>query len=188
MKLGTGEIILILVIIVVPILIWRRSQKQKNGGIVKKIFGFLFLLIGLLMIGTGIATVTQSATQDNTIEGRIGNTFSQEYREQNQEKRIVGFGLAGGGLLFFIIGIVMIATKTNKQRENEIELEVIKKMQLANNFTQPEQTNTKQAENAFVQKSTDDKIGQIEKLGKLKEQGLLTDEEFQQQKKKILES
>lgn len=188
MKLGTGEIIILLLIIAVPILIWRRNQKQKNSGVVKKIFGVLFLLIGLLMIVTGIAALTQSSTQDNSIEGSIGNTFSQEYRERNQEKRIVGFGLAGGGLFLFIIGIVMLATKTKKQQETEIELEVLKKMQLANNIAQPEQTKTRQIENVSMQKSTDDKIGQIEKLGKLKEQGFLTDEEFQQQKKKILES
>lgn len=33
---------------------------------------------------------------------------------------------------------------------------------------------------------TDDTIGQIQKLGQLKEQGLLTDDEFEAQKRKLL--
>jgi putative oligomerization/nucleic acid binding protein len=36
--------------------------------------------------------------------------------------------------------------------------------------------------------SRDDVIGQLERLGKLREQGILSDEEFQAQKAKLLNS
>lgn len=152
----------------------------------KKFFGILFLLIGLAMIGLGIVALTNTATRNDSFEGQVGNEFSENYRSNSNEQQMAGVGLIGGGLIFFILGIVMVATKTKGQRKKEAELEVLRKIQLANNTSQSGQTNTTQTDNSSTQKSTEDKFGQLEKLGKLKEQGLLTDEEFQQQKKNIL--
>jgi len=152
----------------------------------KKIFGILFLLIGLAMIGLGIVALTNTASRNESFEGQVEYEFSENYRSNSNEQQITGFGLVGGGLIFFIIGIVMLATKTKAQRKKETELEVLRKMQQTNNAVQSGQTTTTQTDNSSTQKSTDDKFEQLEKLGKLKEQGLLTDEEFQQLKKTIL--
>ena len=144
----------------------------------KKFFGILFLLIGLAMIGLGVAALVDANSRSNSFEGQIGNTFSEHYRQNNEEQQMAGAGLLGGGVIFFIIGIVMLVTKTKAQRKKETELEVLKKVQVSNNTSSPTDNSTK---------SMDDKFAQLEKLGKLKEQGLLTEEEFQQQKKKIID-
>jgi len=95
----------------------------------KKFFGIIFLLAGLAGIVLGIAALTNITTRNNSFEGRLGNEFSREYRSNSSEQQIIGIGLAGGGLVFFIIGIVMVATKSGSQRRKESELAVLKKMQ-----------------------------------------------------------
>ena len=144
----------------------------------KKFFGIIFLLIGLAMIGLGVAALVDANSRGNSFEGQIGNTFSEHYRQNNEEQQMAGAGLLGGGVIFFIIGIIMIVTKTKAQRKKETELEVLKKVQVSNNTSSQPDNSTK---------SMDDKVAQLEKLGKFKEQGLLTEEEFQHQKKKIID-
>lgn len=250
----------------------------------KKAFGIIFLLIGLVMIGMGVVAITDVQSRSSTFDGQIGNTFSENYRNRNDEQQLVGFGLIGVGFILFVTGIIMVATKSNSQRRKEVELAILKQTHEQNIINNSKGLNvdslTKQAINfynqrdyvssiailqriltveplnnqtlfnlacaysltqnkdAFVSLSkaiehgynnfekiktykdldwlrnqseyesflkngyklnpleilstssskvvSDDLITQIEKLGKLKEQGLLTDEEFQQQKKKIL--
>jgi hypothetical protein len=147
----------------------------------KKIFGIIFLLIGISLIGIGVETLTKSSTRDKSFEGRFRNEISENYRSDNNERQIAGISLIGGGFLFFIIGIVMLVTKTKIQRKKEVELEVLKKLELSLNSIQLGQTN-----NSMTQKLPVENFEKIERLGKLKEQGLLTEEEFQQQKKIIL--
>ena len=73
------------------------------------------------------------------------------------------------GILFSISGLIMIRAQKKKEEESA-ELNKI----LTTNIS--------------TQKTTsEDNFSKLEKLGKLKEQGILTDEEFQQQKKNILE-
>lgn len=144
----------------------------------KKLFGTLFLLIGLGMIGFGITALVDANSRSNSFEGRLGNSINRVYRERNKEEQLIGAGLIGGGMIFFIVGIVMLVTKTKAQRKKEVELEVLRKV----NKTM---TNESQTENSS--KSIDDKFAQLEKLGKLREKGILSEEEFQQQKKKIID-
>lgn len=139
------------------------------------------------MIGLGIAALTDAAAQNNSIEGEFGNEFSSHYRENNQQQQMAGVSLIGGGLIFFIIGVILVATKTKAQRKKEAELKMLKKQQ-TNNATQSGQTIIVPKDNSLTQKSTEEIFGQLEKLGKLREQGILTEEEFQIQKKKLLET
>lgn len=143
----------------------------------KKFFGILFLLIGLAGIVLGIATLVDANSMSNSFEGQFDNTIAELFRQKKEEMQTQGVGSLGVGEIFFIIGIVMLVTKTKAQRKKETELEVLKKAQVS---TTSNQTNNSS-------KSIEDKLAQLEKLGKLKEQGLLTEEEFQQQKKKIID-
>ncbi|MFC0772565.1 SHOCT domain-containing protein [Terrimonas alba] len=77
----------------------------------------------------------------------------------------------------------MVASKSNSQRKKEAELEVLKSM--PSYLSQTEQKIEAQTVKNFGP-SVNDMYAQLEKLGKLKEQGILNEEEFQQQKKKIL--
>ncbi|MCW3085954.1 MAG: hypothetical protein JWP12_3320 [Bacteroidetes bacterium] len=95
----------------------------------KKAFGIIFLLAGLVMIILGIAALTNLATKHNTIEDRFGNAINENYYERNQEQQAVGVAFTGCGLIFFIIGIVMVATKSGAQRRKEEELAYLKRTQ-----------------------------------------------------------
>jgi hypothetical protein len=250
----------------------------------KKAFGIIFLLIGLVMIGLGLVALTDAESRSRSFEGRIGNTFSERYRSNTQQQQLAGFGLIGVGFILLVTGIIMVVTKSNSQRRKEAELAILKQTHEQNIIHSSKGLNvavlTKQAVNFYNQKDyissiavlqriltvdplnnqtlfnlacaysltsnkdafvilskaiengynnfekikayqdlewlrsqseyenflkngyklnpseissntsfkvvSGDLFNQIEKLGKLKAQGLLTDEEFQQQKKKIL--
>src|SRR6185295_3677416 len=147
----------------------------------KKFFGILFLLIGLVMIGGGIAALTDANSKHNSVEGQFGEAFSNSYRERTNQQQIAGASASGVGFILFIIGIVMIASKSKKQKMKEMELATLKKVKSDNSLMHWEEKKV----DASI--SHDDMISKIEKLGKLKEQGLINEEEFQIQKKKILQ-
>ncbi|MDQ3111365.1 MAG: SHOCT domain-containing protein [Bacteroidota bacterium] len=173
----------------------------------KKAFGIVFLVVGVIMIAMGIAALTNVATKNETFGGRLRNEISDSYRSNNNEQKLAGIGLAGIGFVLFVTGIIMVATKSAAQRKKEADLLAMKKMQSQNvhmqqpnfspnNFQQPKPTNfsqpdpgpahTQQPNATAVAYSIEDKFSQIERLGKLREQGLLTEEEFQEQKRKVL--
>jgi hypothetical protein len=146
----------------------------------KKAFGVIFLLLGLAMIGLGIAALTNLSTRNSSYEGEVRNQFSDSYRSASNGQAVAGLGLVGGGVVFFILGIVMVVSKSKSQRIKDAELKFLKTMH-ANDL--PPQLTTKENKNSF----NDAVFAQLEKLGKLKEKGLITDEEFQEQKKKLLQ-
>jgi len=127
----------------------------------KKTFGIIFLIIGLIMIVAGIAALTNSSTRNHSYEGQVQNEFSQNYRSNNNQQQAGGGALIVVGLVFFVLGIVMVATKSEKQRLKETELKVLKSMQATTPNAQPIQSNsnsnsidelTKQALNFYKQK------------------------------------
>jgi len=168
------HLLLFLIIIGVAVLLGR--------GKMRKIVGVIFLLLGLGSVGLGIAALTNASSRNNSYEGQIGNTLSQNYRSQTQQEQSAGVGFVVGGIIVFIVGIYLVVSKSKSQIKQEVELEVIKNMQKTENSKQPEKETPTPPNN----KSPDDKFSQIERLGKLKEQGLITEEEFQAEKKKIL--
>ena len=168
------HLLLFLIIIVVAVLLGR--------GKMKKILGIIFLLIGLGCVGLGVAALTSASSRNNSYEGQIGNTLSQNYRTETQAEQSAGVGFAVGGIIVFLFGIYMVVSKSKSQVKQEVELEVIKNMQKAGDSKQAENNHQTQP----GKMSPEDKFSQIERLGKLKEQGLLTDEEFQLEKNKIL--
>lgn len=126
----------------------------------RKPFGILLLLIGLAMVIGEILNLNRQA--------------SPNYRDDKSgEKQEAYTGLIIG-VLASIAGAILIWSHGKKKAERAELLKVLS----ANSSAQSKQNNPQ---------TTDDKITQMEKLGKLKEQGLLTDEEFDQQKRKILE-
>jgi len=134
----------------------------------KKFFGVLLLLIGLFGAVTGMATIASSQASSDCIESQVSAEFANSYRESIEQGKIIGGVFVGIGLVFFVIGIVLVATKTKKQRLMEAELLLLK-------------TN-----HGVVINSNVDLVGAIEQLGKLKDKGLLSEEEFIEQKRKIL--
>jgi hypothetical protein len=145
----------------------------------KKFFGILFLIIGVFGIGIGIVALTDLATRSRSLEGQIQNEFSDNYSTKNDEQQVIGFAFIGGGLIFSILGISLIASKSKKLKtiiptKNTIQTANIPMPALYNNLNTSVE-NTKM----------DEALNRMERLGKLKEQGLITEEEFQEQKKKL---
>jgi hypothetical protein len=144
----------------------------------KKFFGILFLIIGVFGIGIGIVALTDLATRNRSLEGQIQNEFSESYNKESFEQQAIGLALIGSGLIFSILGVVMIASKSKKLKN---KLTTIDNTQAASIAVPPIYNNL----NTSTQSTKmDDVLNQIERLGKLKEQGLITEEEFQEQKKK----
>lgn len=92
----------------------------------KKFFGILLLLFGLLLVAIGMYGMGNTNGEIKGIESQIQNEFTEQYTSTKEKDLVIGGALATVGLVFNIIGIVLLATKTNKQRRMEIELDVLK--------------------------------------------------------------
>lgn len=137
----------------------------------KKFFGTIFLLIGLVLTGFGVYGLTISV--------------SIPYSGFGPPPIFIAIVLIIFGIIFLIIGIVMLVTKTNSQRKNEMELELLKRMQLQSNS--PDMKNNSVLDSTSTSNElTEVKISQLEKLANLKAQGIISEDEFAIQKKKIL--
>jgi uncharacterized alpha/beta hydrolase family protein len=144
----------------------------------KKFFGILILIIGVFGIGMGIVALTDLGRRNSSFEGQIGNEFSESYNNESFEQQAIGLALIGSGLIFSILGVIMIASKSKKSKskisaKDNIQIATIPVTGVHDNFNAATQTS-----------KMDDVLNRIERLGKLKEQGLITEEEFQEQKKK----
>ena len=78
----------------------------------------------------------------------------------------------------FFAGLMFVITKSSSQRKKEAELNSIKNWSHSNAV--------RLTADALKHREDDEIFIQLEKLSKLKEKGILTEEEFQAQKKKIL--
>jgi sortase (surface protein transpeptidase) len=145
----------------------------------KKLFGILILFIGLLSLIIGMACFIDAESRNKTLDQQEQNEFSAQYRVNNNDQREFGGVSAVIGLVFFIIGFKMASTKTKSQKIKEAELEKLKaNINKLGDLTEADLQPVK---------NVNDVISQLEKLGELKARGILTEEEFQQQKKKLLE-
>lgn len=159
----------------------------------KKVLGIIFIILGLVGIIGGIVGFQEHTKYHNRFENRLGRTIDSKYNadyEQQKTGMIVVIGLGG---VFLISGFRLVSAKSKSQKKMESEL---LKMKYKEEFREV----AKEAKASVKPRSTpppyipkpeqkmEDKLAQIEKLGELKEKGLLTDEEFASQKKKLLES
>ena len=140
----------------------------------KKAIGILMLLLGITCMGIGSVALKDLSSKRNSFEGQIENEFEVN-NSNNHDQEIAGIVFIISGIFLVIIGIILISSKSLKQKLREIE--TIKRIH-----------NLDSKSNSFQNKIYDssDVINQIEKLGKLKEQGLLTEAEFLEQKRRIL--
>lgn len=141
----------------------------------KKI-GVLFIVTGALIMIGGIVLLQNASFTDNSSIGEFAKELDSDYGVGNGMSRASCFAISGIGLILLIVGIVMASSKSSIQRNKEAELLVLKNSNSAPSVAE------KKSEN-----NIDDRIfSQLEKLAKLKDQGIITDDEFQQQKKKLL--
>lgn len=97
----------------------------------KKFFGVVLLLFGLLLVAVGMFGMGNTKGEVKCIESQIQNEFSQQYKSKLENDLVIGGAVTTVGLLFNILGIVLLATKTTKQRKMEIELDILKNNKIA---------------------------------------------------------
>ncbi len=80
----------------------------------KKIFGTIFLLVGVAFIGLGIFAVTDLNTKKDSFEGKLKQTFDDSYREKNRQQEIVGYASLAGGVIILILGFMKVSAKSSR--------------------------------------------------------------------------
>lgn len=90
--------------------------------------------------------------------------------------------------LGFMFGDITIYTHGNQSLIDNVDKENVKEFCdfVRNRIAEIEASKSIQSNTSAPNSSSDDVINKLERLAKLKEQGILTDEEFAQQKMKIL--
>ncbi|WP_333599871.1 SHOCT domain-containing protein [Flavobacterium sp.] len=134
----------------------------------RKIFGILFLILGIVMLVVGGAIIVTNEAKDDTVSGQIKEEFSKQYQTERERELNNGRILLVAGLIFFVSGTTIISVKTKGQKKKEND-----------SYTSEDWNTAPLAQN-------NDILTQLERLGELKAKGILSEEEFQQQKKKIL--
>jgi hypothetical protein len=148
-------------------------KKVGNSGL-RKFFGIIFLFIGLIAIGAGILAVTEVETRSQSVEDQIDTIFTEGHSERNSNQEEGGLILVGGGLFFLIMGIIRISTKSRSQVRAEAAL-------ITANTYQSAIIN-----NSSSNSNSSDIYEQLEKLGRLRDQGVISEEEFQTQKNRLM--
>ena len=135
----------------------------------KKFFGVVCLLVGLFGVAVGMFGLASTNAKSQSIEGQVENEFDEQYTSNRNGDLAIGGAIASVGAIFYIVGIVLLITKTKKQRIMEAELQLLK-----NNHT------------ISIKSNQEDAVSKLEKLVVLKQNGTLNQAEFENQKKKIL--
>jgi hypothetical protein len=141
----------------------------------KKPLGILILIIGIIMTGMGISSLSAIETSENTIEGKVRDRVSQKYRDNKEKDGVESLGLIGGGVLICIFGIVLMASKSEQNFNIGFTSSV--------NFSGNDVVNN---EAMYSSGLTDDKIKKLEQLGGLRDKGLISAKEFEKEKLKLL--
>lgn len=93
----------------------------------KKFFGVLLWLIGLFCISLGMFGMGNTNGERKCLESQI--EMIEGYQSKKDGEMMIGGSITFVGLVFSIVGIVLLATKTKKQLLMEAELEVLKNRQ-----------------------------------------------------------
>src|SRR5690242_4311045 len=83
----------------------------------KKIFGILFLIIGLVMLVIGGGIIVSNESKDTTIEGQVKEAFSEQYRADRERNLNNGRILLAAGLIFFVGGTSIVVTKSKTHKK-----------------------------------------------------------------------
>lgn len=142
-----------------PKIVLPEAPKSLGNSVLKKIVGTVVLLLGLVILIIGAVIFTSMSGSGS---GDIA---------------VVGLAVLIIGLILLIVGIVRVSTKSKSQVRKEAELLAHSKYQAAIISAQNGESPT-----------SDEIIEKLEKLSLLKKQGILSKQEFEREKKKIIGS
>ncbi|RZJ73521.1 hypothetical protein [Flavobacterium sp.] len=132
----------------------------------KKIFGVLLQLTGVAILVVSVLGLSQFNCE-RRIES-IQNALNLNRSEEFESPQIAFLIVAAFGLVLFIIGLILLVTKTANQRKLEAELTTFRYL----------------IENGF---EGEDPLLLLEQLHELKRKGVITDAEFADLKRKMFE-
>ncbi|MEC4004896.1 hypothetical protein OX283_009535 [Flavobacterium sp. SUN052] len=95
----------------------------------KKFFGIVLLIIGLIIVSIGVGGLSYENALRSCTENQIADELLLRSETQTQNGIMVGSAFLFLGIVLFIVGIVLTASKTNKQKRLEIELSFLKENQ-----------------------------------------------------------
>ncbi|HIE26868.1 TPA: SHOCT domain-containing protein [Candidatus Poribacteria bacterium] len=184
--LGPTELLILVIIAGIGVLIWRLRKKprffleggRKTGSTVTstrridKIEPKAMLTIGIIVCVIGGVLGVWVITRFTSFAGQL-HSWSPPFSEY-EVVTLVGLGAAA---IFVIVGLILLMLGFTRKSESH----------LTNSFRQ--QTGASTPEQTRRQESVDDTASipkQIEQLAKLKEQGILSDEEFEEKKHELL--
>jgi len=133
----------------------------------------LLLLLGLGLIIWGILGLNEIKRQRNSIPDRAGYGIPEKDRENLAKDKSIAIGLIVAGGLLFLWGLIPSSKPKQATPTKAIAAPA--------SPPAPVVLVTDVSEN-----TSPDTITQLERLAKLKEQGVLTEEEFQKEKSKIV--
>ncbi len=90
----------------------------------KKFIGVLLLFIGLFLVALGMFGMGNTNAERQSNYSQIEMTPT--HKSYKETEMVIGGAIATVGLLFHIIGVVLLVTKTKKQYLLEAKLEVLK--------------------------------------------------------------
>lgn len=133
----------------------------------------ILLLIGLGLIVWGILGLNELQRQRSLIPERPGYGIPEKDRENLAKDRTIATGLIVLGGLVFLWGLIPY-------------LKPKQAVQVAPTAAPATPAPSVDAVATAAGNTSTDSLAQLERLAKLKEQGILTEEEFQKEKSKIL--
>jgi hypothetical protein len=133
----------------------------------KKFFGTILQLIGIVIIIASSIAATELVCERRILNSQIKSGLNYSNNSQIDSQQIVFLFAAAFGILLFVIGLILLISKTQKQKQLEAELTTFKYI----------------LENGEEQ---EDAVGDLEKLFELKQKGILTEEEFSSIKRNML--
>ncbi len=129
----------------------------------------VLLFLGLAGIVFGIVRINELQDLKNSTAGTYTYAIDKKFREDYENEKLLAIGFVVVGGVLFIWGV----TSSKRKQSVRIATKV---------------SPTSPASTIVVSSPTKspDTITQLERLAKLKEQGVLTEEEFQKEKSKIV--
>lgn len=130
------------------------------------------VLIGAFCIFIAVIAFNSVNNQQNQFGHGLSYELDQNYRNEIEKRQMLGAASGVVGGIFLIIGFIGFARRRNRK----------------NKPINTKEVSSKNEESRLSKSLTDDKLARLEKLANLKEQGILTEDEFLEEKKKILDN
>ena len=93
----------------------------------KRFLAIIFLLLGVFSISKGVAIQTQVNEKERSVKGQADAEISILYERNRDEQTLISSAYLIVGAMLFIIGAILISSKSKSQKKLELEFVNLKK-------------------------------------------------------------